>query len=140
MERESIGIENFDNMVQGGLPNGGIIGLSGPPGAGKSIFTLHFLLEGARKAKGWKEKLQAATYCLENKVALDEGRKWIDQSLDEEKNYWNLTVKAKYLANDGQLDGARKIMGDAIAMGKAMDRIPYNIEEMEQQLKEWKNQ
>ncbi len=51
MEREKIGIKGVDSMIQGGLPNSSIIGLSGPPGVGKSIFTLHFLLEGARKGQ-----------------------------------------------------------------------------------------
>ena len=51
MEREKIGIKGVDSMIRGGLPNGSIIGLSGPPGVGKSIFTLHFLLEGARKGQ-----------------------------------------------------------------------------------------
>jgi len=51
MERESIGIGKIDEMVQEGLPKGSIVGLSGPPGAGKSIFSLHFLLEGARKGQ-----------------------------------------------------------------------------------------
>lgn len=51
MERESIGIKGFDSMIQGGFPKGSIIGLSGSPGVGKSIFTLHFLLEGARKGQ-----------------------------------------------------------------------------------------
>ncbi len=51
LERESIGIKNIDEMIQGGLPKGSIIGLSGPPGVGKSIFVLHFLLEGARKGQ-----------------------------------------------------------------------------------------
>ena len=51
MEREPIGIKEVDSMIQGGLPQGSIIGLSGPPGVGKSIFTLHFLLDGARKGQ-----------------------------------------------------------------------------------------
>jgi KaiC/GvpD/RAD55 family RecA-like ATPase len=51
IEREKIGIEQVDKMIEGGLPKGGIIGLSGLPGVGKSIFTLHFLLEGARKGE-----------------------------------------------------------------------------------------
>lgn len=105
-----------------------------------SVETDKFVLEGARKSKGWKELLNAANYCLENNVSLDEGRKWIDESLAEEKNYWNMVVKAKYLANDGQFDGARKIMEDAIKTGKEMDQVPYNVEEMEKLLKEWKNQ
>src|SRR3989338_7465797 len=51
MEREKTGIRGVDSMVQGGLPKSSIIGLSGPPGVGKSIFALHFLLEGARKGQ-----------------------------------------------------------------------------------------
>lgn len=51
MEREKIGIKGVDSMMQGGLPNSSIVGLAGPPGVGKSIFTLHFLLEGARKGQ-----------------------------------------------------------------------------------------
>lgn len=48
MKRERIGIAGIDNMIEGGLPRGSITGISGPPGVGKSIFSLHFLLEGAR--------------------------------------------------------------------------------------------
>jgi len=51
LTRESSGIKEIDSMIQGGLPNGSIIGLSGPPGVGKSIFSLHFLLEGAKKGQ-----------------------------------------------------------------------------------------
>lgn len=51
LARESSGIKEIDSMIQGGLPNGSIIGLSGPPGVGKSIFSLHFILEGARKGQ-----------------------------------------------------------------------------------------
>ncbi len=51
VERESIGIQEVDSMIEGGIPYGSIIGLSGPPGVGKSIFSLHFLLEGARKGQ-----------------------------------------------------------------------------------------
>ena len=58
----------------------------------------------------------------------------------EEKNYWNLSVKARFLANTGQIDGAKKLMEDALAMGREMERKPFNFEEMEAHLKEWKNQ
>lgn len=51
LTRESTGVKKIDSMIQGGLPSGSIIGLSGPPGVGKSILSLHFLLEGARKAQ-----------------------------------------------------------------------------------------
>lgn len=51
MEREKTGIKKVDEMIQSGLPRGSITGLSGPPGVGKSIFSLHFLLEGARSGQ-----------------------------------------------------------------------------------------
>jgi hypothetical protein len=102
-----------------------------------NVDTDKYVLEGARKAKGWDELNQAAIYCLENKVALDEGRKWIDQSLAEKRSYWNLTTKAEYLSIDGDLAGAQKTMKEAIEMGKKMERVPYNIEEREKQLQDW---
>ncbi|MBR9706437.1 AAA family ATPase [Candidatus Pacearchaeota archaeon] len=51
MDRVNIGVKEVDEMVEGGLPKGSVIGLSGPPGVGKSIFSLHFLLEGARNGE-----------------------------------------------------------------------------------------
>jgi len=51
MQRESTGITQVDSMLCGGLPKDSIIGLEGPPGVGKSIFALHFMLEGARKGQ-----------------------------------------------------------------------------------------
>lgn len=51
MERESVGVDGVDSMLDGGLPQNGIFGLSGPPGVGKSIFCLHYLLAGARKGQ-----------------------------------------------------------------------------------------
>ncbi len=69
--RESIGIKEIDSMVQGGVPTGSIIGLSGPPGVGKSIFSLHFLLEGARKG-------QKCVY-----INLEEPRRNIDNMIKQ---------------------------------------------------------
>lgn len=71
MKRESLGIVEIDRMIQGGLPSGSIVGLSGPPGIGKSIFSLHFLLEGARNG-------QKSVY-----INLEEPRRNIDNSLVE---------------------------------------------------------
>ena len=101
------------------------------------VDTDKFVLEGARQAKGWKELMQAARYCLEHDIALQEGHQWIDQSVKEEKNYWNMTLKAKYLAKEGQYDGARSVMMEAIELGRAMEKKPNNLEEMEALMKEW---
>lgn len=69
MKREGTGIEKIDEMVEGGFPKGSVIGISGPPGVGKSIFSMHFLLEGARKG-------QKGVY-----VCLEEPRKNVDNMM-----------------------------------------------------------
>jgi len=71
LPRESIGINEIDSMIQGGFPNSSIISLSGPPGVGKSIFSLHFVLEGARKG-------QKCVY-----INLEEPRKNINNMINE---------------------------------------------------------
>jgi KaiC/GvpD/RAD55 family RecA-like ATPase len=71
MERQKTGIKNFDSMINGGIPSGSIFALSGPPGVGKSIFTLHFLLEGARNK-------QKSIY-----INLEEPRANIDNALNQ---------------------------------------------------------
>ncbi len=71
MERQKTGIKGFDSMIKGGIPLGSIFGLSGPPGVGKSIFTLHFLLEGARNN-------QKCVY-----INLEEPRSNVDNSIQQ---------------------------------------------------------
>jgi len=73
MKREKFGIKGFDTMMQGGVPHNSIIGLSGPPGVGKSLFTLHYLVAGA-------EKGQKCLY-----INLEEPRSNIDNMLAEFK-------------------------------------------------------
>lgn len=104
-----------------------------------NIDTDKYVLESAKKAKGWEELNAAAIYCLVNEVALDKGRAWIDKSIAEEKSYWNLTTKADYQAHDENYSDAVKTLNEAIEMGKKMEDVPYNVGEREKQLAEWKN-
>ena len=73
MERVNIGIKGVDAMLKGGLPDGSVIGLTGPPGVGKSIFNLHFVLEGARKG-------EKCVY-----ISLEEPRENIDRMIGQFK-------------------------------------------------------
>jgi KaiC/GvpD/RAD55 family RecA-like ATPase len=43
------GIANFDKLLEGGLPKGAIVLLSGSPGTGKTIFALEYVFNGAKK-------------------------------------------------------------------------------------------
>lgn len=103
-----------------------------------SVETDKLVLEGARKAQGWKEKMNAARYCLENDVAMDEGMNWINESVAEERDFSNLSIQAQMLNKDGKFDEAIKVMEEAIAIGKKMDRKPFYLGAMEEKLKEWK--
>ncbi len=47
MEREPVGIEGFDKLIEGGFPKGNSVLITGAPGTGKSIFSMHFLHTGA---------------------------------------------------------------------------------------------
>jgi len=47
VERTKTGIENFDGLIDGGLPKGKNILICGPPGTGKTIFAMQFACNGA---------------------------------------------------------------------------------------------
>jgi circadian clock protein KaiC len=40
------GIKGFDDLIEGGLPRGGVIEVMGPTGTGKTIFALQYLYKG----------------------------------------------------------------------------------------------
>ncbi|MBU0758209.1 MAG: AAA family ATPase [Nanoarchaeota archaeon] len=71
--RVSTGITGVDSMIDGGLPHGSVVGLSGPAGVGKSIFAMHFLLEGAKNG-------EKCVY-----ICLEEPRENIDRNLSNLK-------------------------------------------------------
>ncbi|MCL5427637.1 MAG: hypothetical protein M1321_00430 [Candidatus Marsarchaeota archaeon] len=47
MNRISTGIKGFDELVEGGFPEGSTVLVAGLPGAGKTIFGLQFIYNGA---------------------------------------------------------------------------------------------
>jgi len=47
--RVKTGIKGFDNLVQGGFPEGSTILVTGTPGTGKTLFGLEYLYNGAKK-------------------------------------------------------------------------------------------
>ncbi|MEK6820787.1 MAG: ATPase domain-containing protein [archaeon] len=49
MRRVSTGVPGFDELIQGGIPEGASVLLGGGPGAGKTIFAMQYIYEGARQ-------------------------------------------------------------------------------------------
>ncbi|MEM5874692.1 MAG: ATPase domain-containing protein [Candidatus Aenigmatarchaeota archaeon] len=47
IKRVSFGIKGLDKLIQGGVPEGSTILLTGSPGTGKTIFSIQFLVHGA---------------------------------------------------------------------------------------------
>jgi circadian clock protein KaiC len=47
LKRVKTGIDELDNLLQGGIPRESITLVSGPPGSGKSIFCFQYLYQGA---------------------------------------------------------------------------------------------
>lgn len=45
------GIQGFDELVQGGLISDRVYIVAGPPGAGKTTFGMHFLVQGAKEGE-----------------------------------------------------------------------------------------
>jgi len=50
-ERVPTGIVGLDNLIEGGLPKGRSILVTGEPGTGKTIFALQFLVEGLKRGE-----------------------------------------------------------------------------------------
>src|SRR5437870_13885272 len=50
-ERVSSGIPGLDRLIEGGLPKGRSILVTGEPGTGKTIFSLQFLAEGLARGE-----------------------------------------------------------------------------------------
>lgn len=66
----------------------------------------------------WQGWMQAAAYCLQNKINYDEGLQWIDRSMSINKNVNNMGVKARLLLQKGDTDAAKKFMEEAVAFAK----------------------
>lgn len=49
IKRVKTGIYGFDDLVEGGIPEGFIVVATGTPGTGKTTFSMQFLLEGMKK-------------------------------------------------------------------------------------------
>jgi circadian clock protein KaiC len=102
LPKSPTGITGFDEVSQGGLPTGRPTLVSGPPGAGKSLFALQFLVHGA-------------TVCAEAGVFLSfEGNRGKLAS-----DVRGLGIDLDALEQDGRLlVDAQSMAGQAVATGE----------------------
>lgn len=62
----------------------------------------------------WQGPASAAQYCLTNNVELEKGLAWAEQSIANQQNFNNLSLKAQLLTKLGKADEAAAVMDIAI--------------------------
>lgn len=91
----------------------------------------------AAKPDDWRTPYRAASYAYDNRVALDEASKWLEQSLKINQNINNLFLKARAQAAAGNRAAAVATAREAIA--KATDKDKEEVEEIEKSMASWKS-
>ncbi len=81
----------------------------------------------------WWGYNNAANYCLNYEVHIDQGLDWVDQSIKMEKNYRNLATKGQLLAKKGDTNQAKEVLKSALDLApeRAQKRIQTIIDELE---------
>ena len=84
-----------------------------------------------RNAKGfeWQNVVQAANWCVEKNVNLEEANSWADYAMSGDlgnvRNFQTLSCKANVLNKMGKTADADKIMKEALPMGKMQEVHAY---------------
>jgi tetratricopeptide (TPR) repeat protein len=76
----------------------------------------------------WQNFAAAANYTLQNKVNLDQGIKWIDAAIAQNKSFNTLSVKAGLLGQTGKKDEATKLMDEAVAISNENELNAYGYQ------------
>jgi hypothetical protein len=73
----------------------------------------------------WEAPNQAAQFCLNKKINLDEALKWVDLSIQNEERFENLTTRADLLKAMNKPDDAKKAWDKALAKTTAQQLYSY---------------
>jgi predicted negative regulator of RcsB-dependent stress response len=73
----------------------------------------------------WEAPNQAAQFCLNKKINLDEALKWVDLSIQNEERFENLTTKADLFKATNKPDEAKKAWEKALAKTTAQQLYSY---------------
>lgn len=91
---------------------------------------------GKAKADDWRTPYRAAQYTFDSNVALDEGAKWLDQSIAIEQAYANMNLKARWLARNGDTKGAIATANTALEINQKA-KTPADAASLETLVAEW---
>ncbi len=101
IERLATGVKGFDELIEGGIPRGFFVAIVGEPGAGKTIFCIHYAGEGVRvgdkviyvTTEESRESIlkQAEQFNIPLRRAWEEGRAIIiDALIRDREDPWSL--------------------------------------------------
>jgi tetratricopeptide (TPR) repeat protein len=76
----------------------------------------------------WQGYNQAAAYCVRNNVHLDEAAVWADRSVEIQKNFSNLTTKARLLEKKGNQKEAEALRKEALERADEAQINTYGYE------------
>ena len=78
-----------------------------------------------RTTRPYYDYIQAANYCVENNIELEQALAWMDRAIYfrvmGEKNFRTLSTKASVLMKMNKVDEAKKVMEEAVPMGTMTD-------------------
>jgi hypothetical protein len=74
----------------------------------------------------WQSYNQAANYCLNNNVGLEQGLKWAEASIANTSNFTNIGTKSQLLTKLGREAEAKEIMTAALENPSATEGDYYN--------------
>ena len=89
----------------------------------------------AAKADDWQTPYRGAQFAYQSNTALDEGSRWLDQSIKTNENINNLWLKAQWQAKTGDKASALKTAQAAIA--KAGPKDAEEVSEIKKQIAAW---
>lgn len=100
--------------------------------------TNELFLSNAREQLSWSPTFQAAQYCLNANINLEEALKWVEASCLMSEVYWNTRVKAQIQNKLGMKNESIATMEKAIALGSKMEEAPFDYDNMKKMLEDWK--
>ena len=91
----------------------------------------------AAEASAWQSPLMAARYYFEQAANRPEAWKLLEKSIAANRNWANVSRKARFLADEGKIAEAVKAGDEALALAKA-DPAKPNVTAFEKTVGEWK--
>ncbi len=100
VKRLSTGVEGLDSLLQGGIPEGFFVAVTGEPGCGKTILAIHFINKGVEEGdkciyvttEESRESIvrQASQFKMDFQKRIEEGKVIIIDALMGRTDKWSL--------------------------------------------------